>query len=173
MSEKKKASKNKIIWIVIIAAVIVLGAVTAIFIKSRHMLSKETVVVAIEQEFEQLIGYDEESSPLIKAIHDGFEVEIKTVSRDKDTYKVTCILSNHNLEKALERIEISSDITLKEYAKKVEENFKKQERITYETQIVIVVENNKYRATFTEQQLNAATGGLIDSYNTMFKGGDK
>lgn len=172
---KKTVPKKKILLVVSIATaiVIILGIAIAVFIKSRNMLPKETVIDTIEKEFDYLIGYDEKNSnSFVAAMHDGFEVEVKTVSKKENQYVASCMLSNYDFKKSLETVDTSSEMTLNEYTEKFLNNLAKQEKVIYKTKIIIKEEKDYYTASFTEEQLDGATGGLIDSYKTMFKEGE-
>ena len=170
--EKNTAPKNMglLIGIIVAAAVIILGVGAVLFFKLSHMLPEEVAISAVKNEFDQLIGYDEEnSSPLIKEIHSGFDVEVKKVTKKGDEYIVTCVLSNYDMKQAMETMDAGFEMTLKEYTELFANHLKGQKKVTFETKLVIVKEKDGYRAFFTEEQLNAATGGLIGSYKSMYE----
>lgn len=134
---------------------------------NNKRLSQEDAATLIQQEYETLIGYDaEKKTQPISTIHDYFAIDILSVRREKDKYIVQCILSNQNVSKAFEILNSSTnEMTLNNYMQVLTEEITKQERIELETEMIVLVnEDGSYYVSFTDEQLDAAMGGLISYY---------
>lgn len=136
-------------------------------------LSSEDAAATIQREYEAVIGYDaERSGQPLQAIRDGFAVEILSVDKSEGGYVVKCILSNCDVAAAFEAIDDSADeMTLSGYAQVLSDEISGQERVELETEMTIVAgEDGSYETSFTDEQLNGATGGLISYYMQLSEG---
>ena len=169
MSVEKETKNSKAIYI-IIAAILVIGVVALIFIKPEEKLSEEEAIRIIENEFELLLGYDEEmNNPFVKEVYEGFEVTINRIKADKEGYVVSCTFSNYDLNQSIESMDENDEMTLKEYTEMFVNNLQEQQRVTYKTELYITASQNVYTTSFNQEQLDAATGGLISCYEKIFE----
>lgn len=163
--------KRRNLWIVCPCIVIGLLAIVALTINltsRKGMVSEEDAVAAIQSEFNILIGSEQEIvSPLISLLEDGFEVHITSIDKiDGKTYSIACELSNYNVINGFNKMtEIGGDMSLNEYSSSLIEYIRQQPKTVTNVEIKLSKnEQGEYVASFTEEQLNYAVGGLITYY---------
>lgn len=152
--------------------VVALVAVSSVLVGCSK-LSSEDAAATIQREYETVIGYDaERSSQPLQAIRDNFAVEVLSVDKSEGGHVVKCILSNCNAVAAFEALSDSTgEMTLSDYAQALSERIVEQERVELETEMTVVSsEDGSYETSFTDEQLDTATGGLISYYLQLAEG---
>lgn len=161
--------KYKLILLFVLTVVLMLQAGC----KKEPQVTHEDAAIAIQEEFQLLMGKDAEiTNPVIATLSDGFSVEIISIDKNKDVYTVKCILSNYDTIAAFKAInEIGGEMSLDEYAQLMVDILTQQERCIMETKIPLtILDDGRYQATFNEEQLDAALGGFISYYNQLLEG---
>lgn len=166
-------SKSKHLLIVFIV-LILFGAVAVLLVTSRNKPSEEETVLVIKTEFEKLLGYENETSnPLIKEIQNGFDVKVHSVSKKKNEYIVLCTFSNYDISQAFANLACNDEMSLKEFSEMFVNELKQQAKVNYDTELTIVSSEDGYITSFTEEQLDSATGGLVSYYKSIFEEGNE
>lgn len=158
----------------ILIGVVLIGIIcsVAVFFMGGNKvdLDETSALEAIRNEFKAVINYNEDQSnnPLMAKICEGFEVEILSFKKKKEDYVVKCNLSNYDVVSAFNSIDtINKEMTLEEYGEMISSVVGEQEKLSTEAEIKLSIVNDEYRIIFTEEQIDAATGGLISYYKNL------
>ena len=167
------SSKNKHLLIGVIA-LIVFGVIAVLLVTSRNKPSEEEAVSVIKTEFKQLLGYEAETTnPLIREIQNGFDVKVHSISKKKNEYIVSCTFSNYDISQAFANLESNDEMSLKEFSEMFVNELKQQAKVNCDTELILVSSEDGYITSFTEEQLDSATGGLISYYKSISEEGNK
>lgn len=130
-------------------------------------LDQETAVIAITNEYTDLIGYDEtENNPLISTLYSGFEVNVEGITESEEGYIVSCTFSNYDIKAAFEQMENQTgEMSLNEYVRMLSEVLRECDRVSAITEMTVVQnENGEYVTQFNEKQFDQAMGGFLTYY---------
>lgn len=159
--------KKRSLWLAAILACFLLGMAGC---KSEPRVSDEEAASAVRSEYETLIGYEEETAnDLIRALRDGFDVQVHSIKEQEDSVAIHCTLSNYDVCAAFAAVEASGEeMSLDSYGQALAAALEEQSRLELETELPLVIrEDGSLRVTFTEEQLDTAMGGLLSYYEQM------
>ena len=168
----KRNMKKAILFFLLMIICVVVVIIGATIYTRQDVPSDEEVIEAIRNEFQILIGYDnDEDSPVYSALYSGIQIKINTVSQtDEDNiYIANCKLSNYDVQETFSRISTQEgEMSTKEYYRLFSEEFSSSRILSTDCLLAIRrAEDASYSAMFTEEAFNAATGGWLSQLERL------
>lgn len=152
--------------------ILVIVALVAILGSRPGAITEEDATEAINNEFILLLGGDtENANPIIDTLRNGFEVEVLSITKiDANSYRIECLFSNYDVLKAFDLFSsTNTEISLNDFVHTLTNRLMEQPKITSDTELTLVInDDHTYQVTFTEKDLDYATGGFLSFYYQMY-----
>lgn len=171
-SQKRTTAIVAIVLLIIIASV---GLIWFHFRNQEVLPAVEEVSQAINDEFAELIGYNEESvTPILDAIYSGFSVTINSVSAldtEENSFEVVCVLENYDVSETYASLGLQAQyMTVEDFYQLFAQELTQSRRLAKECTIKVTKnENDIYSAVFEEDSLDTAMGGFLSYFGTLFE----
>ena len=190
-NEQKRSAqpvRKKQLTIGLIAFALILSALAVVVLKKGNPLRgnesdsvPQTTAIdslkyedAIRSELYVVLGCDKEpENLLVNAIYQNFSVEIKSVDNQEGNAVAECVFRNRDFASAVKEIEGSSEkITYAEYQALLIDALNRQSVLETFDHLIFREEDGTLAVSFTELQLDHATGGLLTYYNNSYSEGN-